>query len=108
MGEPSPTPQDRPEAARAGYTASVVASGRCPACQGELPPGRKACSGKCRALLSRERRAESYRRREQGLEARVQVLEKANRELLAVIRAVGWLAKVTDGRHGGGDGLAGC
>jgi predicted nucleic acid-binding Zn ribbon protein len=53
----------------AGYSASVVASGRCPACRGELPPGRKACSGRCRAFLSRQRQAEARQARDRQLRA---------------------------------------
>ena len=51
-----PTPKVSPQPERAGLSATVVPS--CPSCGGPLPPGRRICSARCLASLSRSRRAE--------------------------------------------------
>jgi predicted nucleic acid-binding Zn ribbon protein len=46
------------QTARAPHRGTLVASRRCPMCQGPLGdrPNQRACSAKCRAALSRGRR----------------------------------------------------
>jgi predicted nucleic acid-binding Zn ribbon protein len=64
-------PEARPQAARAGVVASSLA---CPVCHGPLPEGRKVCSGRCRAALSRHRRQAAQAERVQEVRA---LLERA-------------------------------
>jgi predicted nucleic acid-binding Zn ribbon protein len=45
------------------------AQAACLACGALLRPRRRACSGKCRAALSRERRAETQAKRNQEIRA---------------------------------------
>lgn len=61
------TPSALPSAgARAPLNASVVGSRRCPVCQEQPIHGRQeVCSGKCRAALSRRRKAEAQRARDE-------------------------------------------
>jgi predicted nucleic acid-binding Zn ribbon protein len=61
MSQPPPTPKVQPQAARAGYAAPGVP---CPICRQPLPAGRRVCSGRCRAALSRTRRAEAQAARD--------------------------------------------
>ena len=55
----SDTPAMLPDGSAAARAPVVGSSRPCPGCGGILPEGRKACSGKCRAALSRQRRAEA-------------------------------------------------
>jgi predicted nucleic acid-binding Zn ribbon protein len=56
MSEALTTPEGRTEAARA---LSMSPGVECPACGGPLTGRQRACSGKCRAELSRRRHAEA-------------------------------------------------
>jgi predicted nucleic acid-binding Zn ribbon protein len=53
--KPSHAAETRPDPARAGYAPPGVP---CPICRQPLPAGRRVCSAKCRAVLSRRRRVE--------------------------------------------------
>lgn len=49
----------------------------CPVCRGPMPEGRKsACSGRCRARLSRQRKAQAREERDHQLQRLVEVLAK--------------------------------
>ena len=54
-------PEGPPEPARAPLGGRLLG---CPACGKELADGQKACSGKCRARLSRRRRTAALRARD--------------------------------------------
>ena len=74
MPQPIPPPDPSSESARALSPPPVVRS--CPACGAELRGRQKACSGKCRATLSRRRRADSVTSREQRMRDLVKVLAR--------------------------------
>ncbi len=61
-------PEVQPQPARA---AMVGSSARCPVCQGPLPEGRKTCSGRCRAALSRRQREEVEAQRDREISAMI-------------------------------------
>ena len=71
-----------PNPARAGSCATVVASAQpCPVCGKPMPAGRTAaCSAKCRAKLSRRRKAEAVAARERELLAELEAARKRERE----------------------------
>jgi len=52
-----------------GLRRAMLGSAQCPCCGGELPGGRKVCSGKCRATLSRRRRKDAQRTRNEEIRA---------------------------------------
>ncbi len=71
MSVPFSAPEIPPRAARAPHTAPVVASSACLVCGAPMAErkGKQVCSGKCRAALSRRRRAEALRTRDQEIRA---------------------------------------
>ncbi len=58
----NPVPEVQPQAARAPVVGSSEA---CPFCGKPLTGRQRLCSGRCRAALSRQRRAEVLRARDQ-------------------------------------------
>jgi len=85
MPEPSSRLRDRPEAARAGYAGSVLGSAEatCPGCGGPMAPGRKACSGKCRAALSRLKKVKALSARDDRIRASLEAIVRVAQEALA-------------------------
>jgi predicted nucleic acid-binding Zn ribbon protein len=67
-------PEEQPKSARALSSSPMVPS--CPICGAALQGKQKACSGKCRAALSRRRKAEAETRREQRWRDLVGLLAK--------------------------------
>jgi hypothetical protein len=71
-----------PETARARHRAILIASRRCPGCQGLLGvrPNQRGCSVKCRAALSRDRRDraldEKHERRAELLRLALRMVEE--------------------------------
>jgi predicted nucleic acid-binding Zn ribbon protein len=65
-----PSLQVLPEAARALVGGSLVDSGdrRCPVCQKPLRPRQRACSGRCRAEISRQRKDQARQARERQIQ----------------------------------------
>ena len=84
-------PHSRPgpasESARAPLVASVVASSQrlCPACGRVLTPRQSACSGRCRAILSRRRRATARESRDRKVRA---LLLTAQESVEAALRSL--------------------
>lgn len=84
MAEDPQDGKDRAEAVRAalaGAPEPMLSSPRpvCPVCRGEIPEGRKSCRvGRCRAALSRRKRARALEDRDARLR---EALEAALREL---------------------------
>jgi len=74
------TPQEKSERApcSASPGAVVASSGTCPICGTPLTGRQKACSGKCRAALSRRRKAEGQAHRDRRVR---ELLERALGEL---------------------------
>jgi predicted nucleic acid-binding Zn ribbon protein len=81
MSSTDQTPKVSPQAARALLGASPVPSRRCPApgCGRVLEGRQTACSGKCRAMLSRQRQDEARQERDREVRA---LLEAALRRLI--------------------------
>ena len=79
-GTVQPDRQVSPEAVRALVTGHGVDSAQrlCPVCRAQLTGRQRACSGKCRAALSRWRRAQGREARDQEIRA---LLEAALRKL---------------------------
>lgn len=92
MSPPDSLPKVPAESARADLGGSGIG---CPACGTPLQGRQTACSGKCRATLSRRRRDIALGGRHQELEAKLTVVRRDLREARAVLEAIGWLAKVT-------------
>ena len=102
MSEPSPPVPGRLETVQTllGGSAKV-----CPVCRERPIEGRQtACSARCRAVRWRQGRADLSRRREAALTARVEALERRDREAQAVLDAFRFLADVALRRRAGGGG----
>jgi predicted nucleic acid-binding Zn ribbon protein len=71
MSKADSMPPARSETERALLEAGAVPSRRCPApgCGRSLTRRQKACSPRCRAVLSRQRRAEAHAERMQEIRA---------------------------------------
>jgi predicted nucleic acid-binding Zn ribbon protein len=68
---PTPTPEDLPQPARAPTEGILVS---CPACGAPLKEGQKACSGKCRATLSRQRKEQAVAERDATIQAHAEAI----------------------------------
>jgi predicted nucleic acid-binding Zn ribbon protein len=89
MPEAHPDPEVSSTGARAHLYEPVVGSPRtCPGCGADLRarPAARACSARCRAALSRQRRAESQKRRDQQIRAlladALRLLDEGTREAI--------------------------
>jgi len=80
MSLPKPLSERSPQGARAPLSVGMVGFRRCLGCGGELAPPRKGacCSGRCRAALSRQRKAQAERERIEEVRG---LLEAALRKL---------------------------
>jgi predicted nucleic acid-binding Zn ribbon protein len=66
-----------PVTARApGGGCMLPSPGRCPGCAGPLKGRQRACSGRCRAALSRQKLAETVRTRDERLRELVRLLAR--------------------------------
>jgi predicted nucleic acid-binding Zn ribbon protein len=87
-------PEVPPEAERAGVVAFPQPV--CAACGGPREPQkREACSDRCRAALSRRRRAEAETTRQQQTETELAVSRGDLKDAQAVLEAISWLANIT-------------
>src|SRR4029450_5774491 len=99
MSRPS-MPEVPAEAARSLQGAIPLSS--CPACGKALTPRQRACSGRCRAALSRRRQDRAREARDQELR---QLLKAALRMLASQAeQVIEWRAVVSECRSPEGDG----
>jgi predicted nucleic acid-binding Zn ribbon protein len=71
-------PDSEPKSSPAGVRAPGAGSERqCPACGAPLTGAQRACSGRCRAILSRQRREQARRDLEQELRGCLLVAREA-------------------------------
>ena len=69
-------PDAQPQSARALSPSRTFVVRSCPVCGAELTGRQRACSGRCRAALSRRSRAEKLTEREARLQGLVKLLGK--------------------------------
>jgi predicted nucleic acid-binding Zn ribbon protein len=81
MSSPENRPVARPDGGRAPATGRVVGSRTCPICStAPLTARQEVCSGRCRAALSRQRKAEAQRERDAEIRALLEAAVKRLRE----------------------------